>query len=477
MITHAFAGIDPPRSLTPAAALVPNLTPTSPQSRTTETTSDSSHKPVFKAAEAAEARITESSRDPSPAPAHKVHTAGPRSTPSPPSSSPVKNDPHTPKTSLDPQDTHQAVKIHTRPKKLQTRISPENCFKMQASSEKAKDSSVRDPSRDGSLVSVGADPEIAHKASDVFHTSTASHQRLVINSNLSSNAVISNSLPTHEEEHEKGASRPLAGTNRGQSSKNIASDQNTLPRHGSLPQESKFSQGPTTAEPGSPRLENQLKGDLPTAYRNSLSEIKGSMDGPVSASTTTMVASKKFVQGKPDTFSSATLMGSNLIPETRLDSLASATSTAFVENSDSKPDASIHSPESAGSDPTSSISGRDAHEAPAPTIMIASPEPLPSLPVHNSDLYSVLANDCTLSSAQSKSSNSIEAVLGNQTATASQSTGTFTARTRAQASSTSKNVLGGTSAIPHKNGVETSTGFCLMISLVCLASLSFSLLV
>ena len=283
-ITHAFAGIDPPRSLVPAAALVPNLTPTSPQpqSQGTETTSTSSLKPVSGAVEAGS---TEATRDPPAAPAHKVQTAGPRSTPSPSTSSNVKKDPLQPETPFDPQHT-QAVETDPRVGKWQTPISPEAVPETHTSSKKAEDSSIRGPSKDRSFTSL-ANSEVSIILSETFQSSrVSSNQRSEIRPTLFPNAVASNPLPTHEEQDEKGVSIPATGTTRNPSSdddhgqKGIPSNLKTLPSHGSLPQESKYTQGITTAELGSPRLETLSDSDVSTGNRNPPYQTNGNPSGP-----------------------------------------------------------------------------------------------------------------------------------------------------------------------------------------------------
>ena len=265
----------------PAAALVPNLTPTSPQSHGTETTSTFSLKPVSGAVEAG---ITGATRDPPAAPAHKVQTAGPRSTPSPSSSSSVEKDPLKPETSFNPQHT-QAVETDPRVSKWQTPNSPEAIPKTHTSSKKAKDSSIRVPSKDRSFTSL-ANSEVPKILFDAFQSSrVSSDQRSDIRSTLPPNAVASDSLPTHEEKHEEGVSIPATGTTRnpsfddddGQTS--VPSNLKTLPSRGSLPQESKYTQGINTAEPGSPRLETLSDSDISTKNRDPPYQTSGNPSG------------------------------------------------------------------------------------------------------------------------------------------------------------------------------------------------------
>ena len=281
-ITHAFAGIDPPRSLVPAAALVPKLTPTSPQNHGTETTSTSSLEPVSGVVEAGS---TEATRDPSAAPAHKVQTAGPRSTPSPSSSSNVNNDLLKPETSFNPQQT-QAEDTDPRVSKWQTSISPEDVSKIHTSSKQAEDSSIQDPSQDRSFTTL-ANTEVSNILSDALQSSrVSSDQRSNKRSTLPPIAVASDSLRTHEEKHKEGVSIPATGTTRNPASdddhgqKDIASDLKTLPSHGSLPHESKYTQDKNTAEPGSPQLETLSDSDISTRNRNPPYQTKGDSNGP-----------------------------------------------------------------------------------------------------------------------------------------------------------------------------------------------------
>ena len=83
-------------------------------------------------------------RDQSPAPAHKIPAAGPRSTSSPSSPSTAKTDLHMPETYLDPQGT-QAMKTDFQFNDLQGSISLQAASGIHASSEIAKDPNVHDP--------------------------------------------------------------------------------------------------------------------------------------------------------------------------------------------------------------------------------------------------------------------------------------------------------------------------------------------
>ena len=428
-ITHAFAGIDPPRSLVPAAALVPNLTSTSPQSNEIETTSTSSLKPL---SGTIEARSTGATRDPPASPAHKVQTTGPRSTPSPSSSSTVNNDPLQPETSFDPYHT-QDVETDPRVSKWQTSVSPEALSETHTSSKKAEDSSIRGLPKDRSFTSL-ANTEVSKIFLDVFQSSrVSSDQRSDIKSTLSLDAIVSDSLPTHEEQH-KGVSVPVIGTIRKSSSeddrgqKGISSDLKTLPSHGSFPQESKTTQGINTAEPGSSCRETVSDSDLSTRNCNPPYQTKGNPNRPfthliddpsgepasvsnparnpdVGASIWSlahaalqsspygplpseqgeqqsqtwspssnkddgltpidMSVSKPSLEVKLDLLTSATLTGPKIIPQTKSDPVISAISIPFKEPSDLKLDILNYSPASNGIHPTNSISNSSTHIASA----------------------------------------------------------------------------------------------------------------
>ena len=436
-ITHAFAGIDPPRSLVPAAALVPNLTPTSPQSHGTETTLTSSPKPVSGAVEAGSTGAT---RDPSAAPAHKIQSAGPRSTPSPSSSSIIENDHLEPESLLDQQHT-EAVEADIRASKWQTPVSPKAVSKSHTSYEKAKDSSIQSPSKDGSFTS-RAISEVSRILSDAFRSpGVSSVQRSAIRSALSPNAVAPNSLSTREDKHEEGVSIPATGTTRDPSSevdhgqKVISSNLKASSSRGSLPQESKYTQGIITAEPGSPRPETLSDCDVSTRNRNPPYQTDGRPIGPfthiiadpskepasvfnseryadIGASigssihaavqsspygplpneqgeqqsqtsssspnadgglmSVDMSASKAFLDVKPDFLTSATSTGPTAIPQMKSDPLLTAISIPFKEPSELRSDLLIDPPASIGRRPTNSISNSSTHEPPAPANAVAS---------------------------------------------------------------------------------------------------------
>ena len=205
VITHAFAGIDPPRALMPAAALVPHQTPASPQSQVT--TAD----PEKVASRSPEASVTGATRDPSPAPAHRSNAAGPTSTPSPSAPSTAIKDPHTSKTSLDPQKAQHA-KIHSQLNGWQARVSSEAASEKRVSSEKAKDLNIHAHFKDGSFISPPK-PETSGEPLNAFQPSkVSSDQNSDQKATLSPNPATPDPLPIPGEHDEEGATRPLTRT-------------------------------------------------------------------------------------------------------------------------------------------------------------------------------------------------------------------------------------------------------------------------
>ena len=254
----------------PAAALVPNPTPTSPQSRSAETTTTDPEKPASRSPEAS---VTGATRDASPAPARKAKAAGPTSTPSSFTPSTAINDPHTSKTSLDPQKSQDA-KVCSQLNGWQARMCSKVASEMQVSSEKAKDSSIQDLSPPNTETS--REPLDAIRPSEV-----SSDQKSDPKATLSPNSVVSDPLSTSEERYEDGATRPLTRTAQtpspeddpGRAGASFVPD--TSPSHDSLRQGSKHSHGTSTAEAGSLRLDGQSNGDISTD--------PGSGSGPASS--------------------------------------------------------------------------------------------------------------------------------------------------------------------------------------------------
>ena len=160
VITHAFAGIDPPRPLTPAAALVPNpTTASSTHSHEADTISPSLHESEPGTIGAGNDGPT---RKPSPAPAHNLKPAGPRSTSTPsPSSSPSTTllDPQAPKKSLDPHES-QVAKADSGLEDLHAPESSETATESRTSSETAKETSSSSPS------AANFDPQLPKKSLD-----------------------------------------------------------------------------------------------------------------------------------------------------------------------------------------------------------------------------------------------------------------------------------------------------------------------
>lgn len=482
----------------------------------------------------AEARFTGSTTDPTPAPAQKVHTAGPRSTSSP---STANFDPHTSGTSLDPQN-FQARKTHSDLNEWQAPSSPEATSETQASLKNCKDSSIQNPFKDRNFISV-ANTEIHQKALDAFHPSeAASDPKSATKSALSPNAIISDSLPTHEEKHEEGASRPFAETTQSPSFKNgygetrISTDQNTLAS------QNKYPKGTTAAEPSSPRPENQLDSGIPTGNHNPADRTMANYDGVASRVTADLPAdpnppantaripnvgspneaaqqsspynSSLSDQGKqqpenfspgsktngrltfatvgaleflskaiPDPFTSAPLMVSELVAQTNSNLSTSTISTASTETSGTNLDPLIHSPPLTRLNTQNSISSSTTPGASAPAMPIASshappdatPDPQPSLSLPSSDLPSVLVVAGTLRAPPSMPSNNISPIFfRNQTTPAFGPSGTSNAGRRAGASSVSKKLGGDSTVLPHKGGGERGVAFSRRISFAFLAS-------
>ena len=152
-----------------------------------------------------------------------------------------------PKVSLHPQNTR---KTQSRLNVLQEPMSSEVASEKQASFKKAKDSTIQDPSKDGSSISL-ANTEISKTHFDAFNPSKASFdQKFDKKSTMSPSTIMPNSLPSLGAKYEEGASRPLAEITR------------SLPSHGSLPKESKYPQGTTIAEAYSSPLDGQLNSGI-----------------------------------------------------------------------------------------------------------------------------------------------------------------------------------------------------------------------
>ena len=463
---------------------------------------------------AVEAGVTRATRDPSPTPAHKVQTTGPRSTPGPSSLSIATTDPRTPEISLDQQGTPTA-RAHSQLSAWQALSSSKAAPEIQASKE-AKSSSVQDPNQDGSLISA-ANTEIPLKTLDAFHSSRPlSEHRSGIKSALFPDTVISDSLSTHEGKYEEGASISLAETIRSPSSDDgrgqirTLSDLNLLSSHGRLPRESKYPQGKATAEPGLLLLENQLNSGTLTDNHNppiqteensngSSTDVYAELDDLTSVASSARNPDAGSIiefsthaplhnppqnslpnnQGKqqPQTLSPISIVDGGLTSATMIASESSSVS-------DSKPDPLIHSPALTGINSRSSMSGSNMHEASAPAIKIApkessdmTPDPLPPLSIPSSEPFPVLADANTLKNLQSEPSNSIKAVFRNQTAPVFVASGTSTAERRARASSTSKNFGENTTVLPYKSGDERSTTFRVLSVSICLVLSFLSLLV
>lgn len=248
IITTAFAGIDPPRPLTPAAALVPNPTPASTQSHAADTISTSLLKNQGP------------TRRPLAAPAHKLKTAGPRSTPNPSSSTAADFDPPAPKNSLDPQKS-QVAKADSRIEDIHAPETSKIASESRTSSETAKKTRTQDPSHVGNEI---------HNLLNFFRFSrVSSSESSDIKSKSTPNHVTPTSLSTQGDNYEAGASLPFPSATSGArpSQNHISSNPSTLPSHGSSVQESEDPQGTSIAEPASWQLQTRSDGRISTADR------------------------------------------------------------------------------------------------------------------------------------------------------------------------------------------------------------------
>ena len=278
VITHAFAGIDPPRALMPAAALVPHQTPAAPQSQIT--TAD----PEKIASRSPEASVTGTTSDPSPAPAHRSKATGPTSTPSTPAPSTAIKDPSTSKTSFDPQKAQHA-KILPQLNGWQARMSSEDASKMQVSSEKAKDSSIQDSFKDDNSI-LPPKIETSREPLDAFQPlKVSSDQKSDQKYTLSPSSVTPDPLPTSEEHDEDGTTRPLTRTAQTPSPENepgraTASFNPDTPHDPESSQQgSKHPQGTGTAEPGSLQPNGHLNGEISTADGEPPDPTNGNTNG------------------------------------------------------------------------------------------------------------------------------------------------------------------------------------------------------
>ena len=459
-------------------------------------------------------------RDPSPAPAHKIPVAGPRSTSSPPSLSTARNDPLDPESSLDPQDP-LAVKARTQLNSLSAASSLQDAPKIQAGSEKAKDPSVHDPLEDGKSLSA-AKAEISNKDLYVFHPPhTSSDQRSDKNSASSPNVVISDSpRPTHAEIYEEGASRPRTGTTQSPSSDygcgqdHISSGPNTTPHHISLSQKSKPLQDKITASADPPQLKTQLDSDISTEIANiSPIPMETTKDHQIVSLpirppiSSTSIAFKGFPELKPGPLIYSSASVTNLTMNASSESFKLAT-FLLKDPHHVEADAAVGSllmPISALNDPVAndadSTSDTKFHTAASGEIG-ASATPAFSIDTkyHNvtssvpqiSQIAQIALNANTLPSlfapsssvlagangAQSKPSNdSFKTAFWNQTALALKISSVVSPTgTRVQASEGSKGSFEGGTVLPHKNGGGRSAGDFLAALYVRFACLIFLLL-
>ena len=381
----------------------------------------------------------------------------------------------------------------------------------QSSSKTVKDSSIQDPSED-------ADTQIPKSLYPAHLSKTSSDQSSEVRPLSPSTAVLV-PLPTSIEIHENGASTSFSNTAQSPTSDEnpdhnlFSSGLHSLSPHGGLLQESKDPQGTTTADPDSWRFQSQPMSEVLTASRNLPKQTDEKIDGPSTvvvadpladlgsvlesprepgigstigslipaalqkslygsktrgqqqpqtssfdlnigdeSASATAAESESSLDGKPDHSAPATLLESSPPSQTRPSQLTPAISTAFKQLSDPEPDPS-------STFPTSLMSDSNAREASAPTTVKGSPDVTPD-PLAKS----VHENANTLSDPQSESSSSINAVLGNQTAVASQLHSMSTAGRLAAASSSMNNV------VRYKGGGKKNTSFRLEVLSIWLAS-------
>lgn len=462
-------------------------------------------------------------RDPSPAPAHKIPAAGPRSTSSPSSPSTTKNDLHMPETSLDPQG-NQAMKTDFQFNDLQASISLQAASGIQASSEIAKDPNVHDPPKDGKSLSAAND-EIPNKDLYVFHPSrTSSDQRSDVDSAPSPNVVISDSPLTHGEDYEEGASRPWTGTTQSpfpelvRSQNQFLSDPNKTSRHISLSQESKHLQGKVTAKADPPQFKDQFNSDASTAIAIlSTMAMETAMDLPIVSlpthplASSTSIAFKEVPESNPnplmnlpasitnpikngifESFGLPTALpkdshrieadaavGSLLItPSSQNDLVADdAVKTTTLPKSTSDPRIQVAASDGPGVSMAPPSSTDAAHPVATTGVtqtsrFAAKADTPPSLSGPSSSVL-VGANG-----PQSEPSNdSSRAGFGNQTALVLEvGGGVLTTGTRAQGSEVSKKVFGGGTVLPFRNGGGRSGGVFLRDAVGRFACLVYLLL-
>ena len=471
MITHAFAGIDPPRLLTPAVALVPNPTPASTQTQ-----------------RAVEAGHEGPTRRSSPVPAHNLKTAGPRSTSGSSSQAAADLDPQVSKSSLDLQES-QVAKLGSWLEELQTPGISKVASESRPSFETAKKTRIQDPSHDGT--------EIPNLLKFFRFSRVSSIESSDIKAKSTPNHVTPTPLPTHGENYEAGASLPFPSTTLGAKpgQNHISSNPSTLPSHGSSMQEGEDLQGTSTAGPASWRLQTRLDGGISTAYRKTPiytnkcsheSSTRVVADPLADFNSVLDPVEKPIVESTTETSTNTALKSSpfNSLPNDpewllrKIPSLAlnaGISTSATIAASESFLEASLglstpaammkgNSNIQTTSDPLDSASFM-TFKQPSDTAL----DSLLPLSVPSSCLRSSLTDPNTVSNSQNKTSANIQAAFRNQTAFASKLKSPPTAGRTVRASGSPVPTV-----LPYKSGDEKSVSFRLMRKLISFASVFFA---
>ena len=466
--------------MTPAAALVPSPTSASTQGHAADTISTS-----LLAVGAGNEGPT---RRPSPAPAHNLKSAGPRSTPSPSSLSAADFDPQAPKNSLDPQES-QVAKADSWLEDLHAPETSKIASESRTSSDTAKKTRIQEPSHDGT--------EIPNLLNFFRFSRVSSSECSDIKSKSIPNHVTPTSLPTHGENYEAGASLPVSSTTLGArpSQNRISSNPSTLPSHGSSMQESEDLQGTSTAEPASWQLQTLLDGRISTADRKTPIHTNKSSD----ESSTRVVADpladpnsvldpagKPIVESITETSTRTALKSSpynslpndperllRKIPSLALNSGISTSATIAASESFLEASLGLSTPAAlmkvnsniqTTSNPFDSASFM-TFKQPSDTA----PDPLLPLSVPSSGLRSSLTDPNTLINSQNKTSANIQAAFRNQTAFTPKLKSPSTAGGPVRASSSPIPTV-----LPYKSGDEKSVSFRPMRKLISFASVCFA---
>lgn len=471
--------------MTPAAALVPNPTPASTQSHTADTISTSLLESVAGAIGAGNEGPT---RRPSPAPAHNLKSAGPRSTPSPSSPSAADFDPQAPKNSLDPQES-QVAKADSRLEEFHAPETSNIASESRTSSETAKKTRIQEPSHDG--------PEIPNLLNFFRFSRVSSSESSDIKSKSTPNHVTPTSLPIQGENYEAGTSLLFPSTTLGArpSQNHISSNPSTLPSHGSSMQESEDPQGTSTAEPALWQLQTRLDGRMSTADRKAPIHTNKSFD----ESSTRVVADPL-----ADPISVLDPVGKPILESTTKTSTHTALKSSSYNSLPNDPERLLRKSPSlalnAGISTSTTIAASESFleaslglSTPAALMKVNSsiqttsapfdstsfmtfkqpsdtaPDPLLPLSVPSSGLGSSLTDPNTLSNSQNKTSANIQAAFRNQTAFASKLKSPWTAGGPVRASSSPIRTV-----LPYKSGDGKSVSFHPMRELISFASVYFA---